>query len=176
MPKNEPDAPRANAPILVTAGRFGDLCGVHQNTVTNWLKAGMPVDREDRRAMVNVALGVQWVLAKHEREMQALRARTDPEGARAAKTAAEAKLKELDLAERQGQVVRADQVEADRTQEAMAVREGVMAIPGIAVQQGTVVPGKEMELEALCRDALTGVTLRLLAAADVLADTPDEEE
>lgn len=149
------------ARILVSAGKFAEICGVHHNTVGNWIKEGLPAERVRRDTRIDLDAGVKWVRARDrhdlEAEIAALRAGQDAEGAKAAKVAAEARLRELDLAERQGRLLNADDVEARWTQIAVAIREGVMSVPGIAVQAGVIEPRQEAQLEALCTDALAAL-------------------
>lgn len=164
--------PRA---IEVTAGVFADVCGVHHNTVTNWIRDGLPVRRDGARALVDVGAGVRWVRARDEAAMTELRERADPEAVRTRKTAAEARLKELDLAERKGEIVTASAVAESWAQQTIAVREAVMATPGVLVQASLVRPEDEKAVAEVMRDALVQAATRIVAAAsEEAADAPDE--
>lgn len=143
-----------NNVLRVGAARFADLCAVHAQTVSNWIRDGLPISRRAGRAYVDLAVGFPWVRAKDREALDAARSRTDPDGARAAKTAAEARLKELDLAEREGSIVQAAEVEARWSEVITAIRESVMSVPAVAVQGGLVEPAREADLASVCRDAL----------------------
>jgi phage terminase Nu1 subunit (DNA packaging protein) len=164
---------RTDARILVSAGKFAELCGVHHNTVGNWINEGLPATRVRRQTRIEVAAGVQWVRHRDRHELEdeiaALRSGQDAEGSKAAKVAAEARLKELDLAERQGRLLQADDVEARWTQIVVSVREGVMGVPALAVQAGLILPAQEADLEAICRDVLIALGRDPRADADEAA-------
>jgi phage terminase Nu1 subunit (DNA packaging protein) len=152
---------RVEGPLVVTAGRFGDIVGVHHNTVGSWLKEGLPAVRRGRRTDVDLAAGVQWIRARDRRELEAqleeLRQGRNAEASKAAKIAAEARLRELDVAERQGRLIPADEVESRWSQMVVSFREAVMAVAGQAVQAGLIEPAGEGELEGICRDTLTAL-------------------
>lgn len=163
----------------VTAARFAELHGVHHNTVGNWLKAGLPVRRESRVAMIDLAAGIQWVRARDaqaaEAAVEEMRERADPKAVQTRKTAAEARLKELDLAERKGEIVTTSAVAESWAQQTIAVREAVMAVPGIVVQAGLVRPEDERAVGEICRDALVQAATKIVdAASEEAADAPDE--
>lgn len=145
--------------ILLNASAFADLVGVHHNTIGNWLKEGLPGRRRNRETQIDMAAAVPWVIARQRRDLEAelalLRSGLDEDANKAAKVAAEARLKELDLAERQGRLVYADEVEARWSQVAVAVREAMMAVPGQAVQSGIIEPAREAEMDQIVRDALS---------------------
>ena len=142
---------------LVSAGQFAELCGVHHNTVAVWLKDGLHASRVQSRVHIDLALGFLWVRARDQAAVDTARNRADPHNARGTKLAAEARLRELDVAEREGELVPAADVEARWTQMMSALREAVMAVPGVAVQAGLVEAAREADLEQACRDALTAV-------------------
>lgn len=162
----------APEPIFVNLARFAALVGVHRNTVSTWAAEGMPSEARENETVVELAAGFQWIMARHKRELKELRERADPDGARTAKIAAEAKLREMDVAEREGKLVSADDVTEAMTARAVAVRESVMAIAGNAVQVGVIAPAQEAALEEICRDALTVLGKPLRPEA---ADPGDEE-
>jgi hypothetical protein len=163
---------RPGAPITVTAGRFAILMGVHHNTVGNWIKnEGLPAKRRGRDTDIDLAAGVAWVRARDRRdleaELEALRQGRDPEANKNAKLAAETRLRELDVAEREGRLILADDVESRWSQIVAAIRESVMGVAGAAVQGGLIDPGQEVELEEMCRDALIALAPRAPKVAAV---------
>ena len=83
-----------------------------------------------------------------------VRALHDPDQARAAKLTAEAKLKEMDVADREGRTIQVADVEERWAQVAVSIREAVMAVAGTAVQAGLIKPTQEAQLETQLRDAL----------------------
>ena len=141
-------------PIRVTIGQAAELLGVHHQTVANWTRAGLPVVREGRSGMLDLAVMLPWVRARDRKELDDHKALVSPDAARTAKVAAEARLKEMDVAEREGKLLRADHVEERWTEIVVAVREAVMAVAGVAVQAGLIKPTQEAELETALRDAL----------------------
>lgn len=147
--------------LEVSAGQFADLCGVHHNTVGNWIKEGLPHLRSRRLTKIDVAAGFTWVRtrdrAEHETELATLRDARGSEASKAARAAADARMRELDLAEREGTLISADDVEARWTQIVIATREAVMGLPAIAVQSGLIDPARETHLTAICRDALAAL-------------------
>jgi phage terminase Nu1 subunit (DNA packaging protein) len=158
----EPEEVESKLPVLkVTSTHFGALCGVHHNTVSTWVKDGLPVIRVGRRALVNLAVGFPWVRARDAAAVKEARAAGDPESAKGAKLQAEARLKEMDLAEREARLVAADDVEETWAHALVSVREAVMAVAGNAVQSGVILPAQESELEDLCREALTALGKQL---------------
>jgi phage terminase Nu1 subunit (DNA packaging protein) len=135
--------------------------GLHHNTVAEYLRRGMPFRREGAWSMVEVGEGIRWMLARNAEELRASKDLSDADVGRAAKVAAEAKLKELDLAERQGKLVSVERVKEEWTQNGATIREAVMGIPAVAVQSGLVAPAQEAQLEAMCRDALLAAIVKI---------------
>lgn len=148
-------------PIFVNLARFAALVGAHRNSVSTWAAEGMPHEQRENETVVEIAAGFQWLVARHKREMKELREKSDPDGARTAKIAAEARLREMDVAEREGKLIDAAEAADGWTQDLTTIREEVMSIAGNAVQSGVIAPGQEVALEALCRDALVSVSRAL---------------
>jgi len=151
--------PRPQAPVLptaVTSTQFADLCGVNPSTVYAWTQRGLPTTRDAPLTFVELAVGIQWLRAQDAATITELRAARDPDGAKVSKLVAESRLKQLDVAEREGALVPADEVEARWIEMMTALREAVMASAGAAVQAGLVQPTQEGKLSDLLRDALTG--------------------
>jgi phage terminase Nu1 subunit (DNA packaging protein) len=160
MPKRDPDVPP------VSARQFADLLGVHHNTVGNWLNAGMPaLERTGTRATIALGPALQWIRARDKEDLDKAREGLDEEGAKARKMEAEATLKELDVKEREGRLVAADEVQERWSEMLVTIRESVMAVPGTAVQLGLCDRGKEQGLEAVCRDALVSAVEKKKTAA-----------
>ena len=74
--------------------------------------------------------------------------------ARERKYAAEARLKEMEVAEREGRVIPAEEVEATWSLLVDATKEAFLNLAGSAVQAGLCRPEQEGALDALVRDAL----------------------
>ena len=156
MPFEKLDRPDLRVP----AGRFADLCAVHHNTVSNWIRAGLPAKKEGRAMMLDLAVAFPWVRARDRKDLDEAKAATSPDVAKAAKITAEARLKEMDVAEREARLLPAEQVAERWTQRVVTLREAVMSVAGAAVQATLVHPEQEAELEALLRDALVLVAAR----------------
>ncbi len=149
-------------PVLhVNAGEFAALVGgVHHNTVGNWIKDGLPVShRKGNAAVIDLWAAIPWLVARHRRELEAAKAANDPENDKGRKIAAEATLKEMEVAERQGTLVRAAEVEERWSQMMVAYREAAIGTAAVAVQDGLVALEQEPLLEKIVIDALTGAKL-----------------
>ena len=147
-------------PLSVSVGVFADLFGVHRNTVATWVREGLPVQRRRGRVTdLDLAAGIQWMrkrdLAAFEARLEAATSTPDIDAARARKVAAEADLAELERDRRRGELVQTDAVEARWGEMAHSIREGVMSLPGMAVQAAIIRPDQEATLDDLCRSALT---------------------
>jgi phage terminase Nu1 subunit (DNA packaging protein) len=158
---------------------LAQLFRVHRHTVESWLTSGMPsvVGGNQRREeyRVNLADSCAWVLKHYQAKVKAAtakRAAKAPEGdARERKLVAEARIKELEAGRREGRLVEADSVEARWVQILSALREGVLAVPGAAVQAGLVEPRRAPELDGMLRDALEA-----FGRAEPAAEDPEEPE
>jgi phage terminase Nu1 subunit (DNA packaging protein) len=151
----------------VPSGTFAEIVGVDPNTVRSWVASGLPARRDGRAVLIRLAEGVQWVRSRDRDALEKVRASADPEGAKNAKLAAEARLKEMDVLERAGKLMLADDAEAAWIHALTAFREAVLSIAGNAVQAGIIPAKLESELDDLAREALTvlGSRLRNLPAA-----------
>jgi len=158
-------------PLVVGATKFAELMGIHTGTVKQWILAGMPATRGGAVVRIDLNVALKWVRLRHERELSEIRERTDAEGGKERKTAAEARLKEMDVAEREGQLVRASEVEERWAQIINALRESVMAVAGNAVQAGLIEPRQEVELDELHRGALAAAVSGIVERIDT-----EEEE
>ena len=147
-------------PIRVTIGQAAELYGVHPSTISNWTRAGLPVTREGRTGILDLAVALPWVRARDRRDLDEAKAATSPDVAKTAKIVAEARLKEMEVEEREGQLVPLDQTEERWTERVIMLREALASVPGAAVQTDLVAAEREAELEALIRDTLIHVVER----------------
>ena len=137
------------------------LFAVDPGTVKSWIGEGMPsVLDASRKRVYDLARCVAWIRTRDARIFQGrLDERDGPdEGAsKNRKLAAAARMAELDLAEREGELVDARDVEDQWRQSVVSIRESVMSVPSIAVQAGLIPTEREAELEAMCRDVLIAI-------------------
>ena len=142
------------------------MYGVHRNTVVRWLEDGLPSTDPAGGAlsagrMVHLVIGVRWVrdhhAAKHDAAVQKLRAKIEG-GAKERKLEAEARIKEIDAAERERSVLSTADVEAAMMAEADATREAMLGVSRDAVQTGLVQPAQEAALQDLIRGALISLS------------------
>lgn len=149
-----------NLDTPVNVAELAELFGVHRHTVEAWVKDGLPASRgvtPGTPVLAQLRAAVRWVRerdAKRAEEALEKAREGDPDSSKARKLAAEARLKELTVAEREGQLVPADEVEAAWQQQTAAVREAVMSVSAVLVQAGVVQPQDEAKAEAALRDAL----------------------
>ncbi len=156
----------------LTAAEAAKLFAVDVRTMTRWIADGLPARRSGRAQAIDPVAAVAWVRARDaeaaEERLEAALARVDPDSALGRKRMAEARIKELDLAEREGQLVQADQVEDTWLLQVVALREAVMDAPAVAVQSGLIDTDKELALEEILRDALAAASKNLKAVAEDL--------
>ncbi len=136
-----------NKPVL-TRAEVGVLSGVGRATIERAETAHEIRSAGTRVKLYSIAEVCRWMRARAEA------AAGDEDTAKGRKLMAEAKLKELKLAEEEGRFVPADEVEARWTERVGALREALRAVPGMAVQAGLVSTRDEVRLETMLRDAL----------------------
>lgn len=146
-----------NVDESVTVAELAELYKVHRHTIEAWVKDGLPATRqEDGTVRAALRAAVVWVrerdAEKHKAAMEKLT--TDDETAKGRKLKAEARLKELAVLEREGQLVPVAEVEGKWNEKATTLREAVMMVAGQLVQANLVEPGLEVKVEAVLRDAL----------------------
>lgn len=158
-----------NLDAPVNVAELAELLGVHRHTIEGWIKDGLPASRGPVAGGPVIALlrpAVQWIRKRDEDRYQAAieKARGgDEDSSKARKLAAEARLKEMTVAEREGKLVDVSEVEAAWEQQTTAVRESVMTVSG-ALVQGTLIRAEdEAKVEGILRDALTNAAARLEA-------------
>ena len=136
------------------------LVGVHPKTISGWvaLDDAIPHARIATGLRIDIGEGFRWLRRRDKAEMKKARAAGDPVSSKNAKLAAEARLKELDLAEREKKLVSVEEVTEGWLQIVVAAREAVLAIPGVAVQAGIVDPKNEVALDAIVFDTLTAIS------------------
>jgi phage terminase Nu1 subunit (DNA packaging protein) len=167
---------------LVNVSQLTELYKVNRNTVDAWLKAGLPstAPTEGNLAagrLVHLATAVRWVRdmysEKHDAVVEKLRAKIEG-GAKERKLEAEARIKEVEAAERERKVLQSADVEAMMLSEADATREGMLGVARDAVQTGLIRPDQEAALQDLVRGAL--LSLASLKVEAVPAHERDLEE
>ena len=152
--------PKKTKPLIVSGTQFAALVGVHPKTISGWvaLDDAIPHARIATGLRIDIGEGFRWLCRRDKAEMKKARAAGDPVSSKNAKLAAEARLKELDLAEREKKMISADEVVDGWLQIVVAAREAVLAIPGVAVQAGIVDPKNEVALDAIVFDTLTAIS------------------
>jgi phage terminase Nu1 subunit (DNA packaging protein) len=139
-----------NVDDLATVAELALLFGVHRHTVDTWVKDGLPATRTGAvgsAMLAPVKDAVRWVRENDAARAKAAleRARQEADGeetSKARKLAADARMRELDLAEREGKLVDVAQVEDAWQQQVAAVREALLTLAGEAVQAGLVRPSE----------------------------------
>ncbi len=126
---------KPDAGALVTQLELAGLLGVDRNTVAAWTRSGMPVARRGRGSRGHAyAVGpcVRWTRQRdheqHTRALAAAKAVSPAERARVRKLTADARRVELATLEREGDVVRTDEVRAESFRVARLVRDNMLNI------------------------------------------------
>jgi excisionase family DNA binding protein len=154
-----------NLDETVNVAEIAELYGIHRHTVEEWVKDGLPAARNPQgtKVLAQLRAVVQWVRTRDaERGAAALekaRAEGDQDSSKARKLAAEARLKELAVGEKERKLVSAEDVEVAWADMMVALRESVMATAGALVQSNLVRQEDEGKVEALISDALTNAKL-----------------
>ena len=146
--------------FVLSLDEYSRLIGKHRTTVGRWLADGMPAVRRKGphgAHQVDVGPAIRWILDRLEADLAATAApkeSTKAQAARERKMVAEARLAELDVAEREGEVVPAAQVGERWAQMVMAARERLLVLPAVAVQRGLVPANREREIAQVVDEAL----------------------
>jgi phage terminase Nu1 subunit (DNA packaging protein) len=154
-----------NLDETLNVAELAELYAVHRHTVEEWVKDGLPAARNPQgtKVLAQLRASVQWIRKRDaERADAALRKARDEgdqDSSKARKLAAEARLKELSVAEKEKRLVSAEEVEASWSDMMTAIRESVMAVSGALVQSNFIRPEDEGKVEALIADALTNAKL-----------------
>lgn len=154
-----------NLDELMNVAELAELYGIHRHTVEDWVKDGLPAARNPQgtKVLAQLRAAVQWVrerdAARGADALKKARDEGDQDSSKARKLAAEARLKELAVAEKERKLVSAEEVEAAWSDMMVALRESVMATAGMLVQSNLVRPEDEGKAEALLSDALNNAKL-----------------
>jgi hypothetical protein len=133
----------------MSAVEFGELVGVSEKTVRNWMNNnGLPFADAGRSRVIESVAAVKWYVAYCGTEsgnggnnVKNKASQTEPEvsedygEALARKTTAEADLKELQLAQRRGQVASIEYVEKVVTASIVATKTQIEALPSKLANQ-----------------------------------------
>jgi phage terminase Nu1 subunit (DNA packaging protein) len=119
--------------LSVNLSEIARILGVSDRTVQRWHEAGIPRHGEGRGSTYPVARVVAWVRRRDreqfEREL-AMSPAPDLDEARARKENALARLRELDVAEREGELITVEDALAHQEQVYAALRGILLAVPG----------------------------------------------
>lgn len=146
--------------MQVNRNELAGLLGVSLNTITAWIREGLPVKTKGRRGVpweFDLADCIEWV-----RDRDIAKATGDTEGSTLAEaelreTRAKAALREIELAEKRGQVVPVEDSIRVVADIAATVRQ---RLRGIGARLGPMVAGEEnpltiqQQVEAEVDDAL----------------------
>jgi hypothetical protein len=173
--------------LSVNVAEMAEMYSVHRNTVVRWLEDGLPSTDPAGGALsagrlIHLVTGVRWVrdhyAAKHEAVVEKFRAKIEG-GAKERKLEAEARIKEIDAAEREKRVVSMADVEAALMAEADATREAMLGVSRDAVQTGLIPPAQEAAPQDLIRAALISLSqapVHLAAPTPIRPPAVEEEE
>lgn len=158
-----------NLEDTLNVAELAELYGVHRHTIEAWVKDGLPATRDGAPGSTNRAplrAAVQWVRARDQRIAadaleKAKEAASGEESSKGRKLAAEARLKELAVLEREGRLVPVDEVEVSWMQKTITIREAVMLVAGSLVQSNLVRQSDEIKVEGILRDALVSASAKL---------------
>jgi phage terminase Nu1 subunit (DNA packaging protein) len=124
--------------IVVSKSRLATLTGYSMATIDRSFANGAPVLAKGTRKSgwkINSAAWIQWYVAHKVQELTDDPDRLDFDTAKAARMAADARLKEMQVARLEGQTLTIDELVALYTQESSDIRNQLMAIPGrLAIQ------------------------------------------
>lgn len=154
-----------NLDETLNVAELAELYGVHRHTIEEWVKDGLPAARNPQgtKTLAQLRAAVRWIRERdgkrHEEALEKARAEGDANSSKARKLAAEARLKELSVAEKERTLVPASEVEAAWADMMTALRESVMSTAGALVQSNLVRPEDEGKAEALLADALNNARL-----------------
>lgn len=114
----------------ISRQELAELLSVTPRAVADMEKRGLPADRSARHPRYDPAEAVAWYVDAKVAEAMLRRAPADLEAARARKTTADARLRELDLAFRQGELVRVDDAVAELDRMLDGLRARLVGFPG----------------------------------------------
>jgi len=115
---------------IANRAEMAGMLGISPVTLDRWVAAGCPLQERGKTSQghkFNSAEVVKWVRA---REAEGTRASDGDSDAKRRHAAASAELKELELAERRGEMIRVEDVVPIVADELANVRSRLMAMPG----------------------------------------------
>jgi phage terminase Nu1 subunit (DNA packaging protein) len=157
---------RSDGDLVVNQLVFADLLEVDRSTIQTYIRRGLPVvgrrGGRGRSHQIPVGPGFRWVRqmdkAAHEEQLE--KGNPAHEAARLRKLQAEARIAEANAAEREAELVPADQVGERWTRMALEVKERVLVLPAVAVQKGVIPVQQEAALAELAHAALRDLASR----------------
>lgn len=164
--------PGAGKGILVTKSYLGKFLGIAPKTLDKLFKAGAPVEKKGNRKegwKINSALFSAW---KERRAVEIATGNAEAGDFDAAKTRekeAQARLKEIQIEERLGNVVTIDEVTALYAEELTVLRSRLLAIPNRVGHDAAIQDAIRIEII----DALADITGRERESRD--GESQDEE-
>lgn len=170
--------PTATRRQHVSQSELAELLGKHRTTIAAWIEGGLPVaKRRGPRGALRIELGaaLRWILAeldeRCEERVAAITADPDASRARARKLAAEAALREDELATRRRELLPRAEVVEDGRAAVAAVVAGLRALPARLLQAGALEQAAVRHAEDVVAEVLREMSawqsrLDLLAAAD----------
>lgn len=132
--------------------QLAECLGIAEETVTQWMKQGCPVESQAKGSIGNVyTVGAvfAWRVARAERND---RPPGDVETERARLIKAQADKTELEVAELHGELVRVDDVTDAWSQHISAARAKLLSLPSKAAPR--VMPGRIAETQELLRNII----------------------
>jgi hypothetical protein len=153
-------------PAAMSAVEFGKFVGVSEKTVRNWMNNnGLPFADTGRSRVIESVAAVKWYVAYcgtesgnggnsvKNKAIETQPAISEDYGeALARKTTAEADLKELQLAERRGQVASIEDVERVLSAAIIATKTQIEALPSKLANQLVGVPDRNTVQSLLARE------------------------
>jgi terminase small subunit / prophage DNA-packing protein len=145
---------------VATRERMAGIFGCSVTTVDRYLRAGMPGEKLGKEHQINTAAAIRWLIERSSG------ASSDGESsqadARRRLTAAAAELKELQLAEKRGQMVAIEDVTPILAEELANVRSRLMAMPGRLAQSLVGMPDPAA-IERTIMEEVTGALSEITA-------------
>jgi terminase small subunit / prophage DNA-packing protein len=147
----------------MTAVEFGKFVGVSEKTVRNWMNNnGLPFSEAGRGRVIESVAAVRWYVGychgsdgksvKNSAPVPELEDSEDYGAALARKTRAEADLKELQLAERRGQVASIEDVEKVVTASSLATKTQIEGLPAKLATQLVGIDDRNTVQKLLARE------------------------
>lgn len=121
-----------NEIFKLTKIELARLLELSDETISNYVRKGMPVTGKGHAARYNLARCTAWLIdfEADKRVRLGQSGNVTEDDAKVRKLVAEATLKEWEVAELQGRVVRVEDAEHEVTSELQKVRSKLVAIPG----------------------------------------------